>query len=100
MLAALDLATKEKERKEGERKEKIQREKWKDVQTRKGRKKEGGKRERRGEGGRGRKGVNGMCSAALKGRGTQDLAAVGFAFSHRVRHHINPSLLSMSPGWC
>ena len=46
MLAALDLATKEKERKEGERKEKIQREKWKDVQTRKGRKKEGGKRER------------------------------------------------------
>ena len=41
-----------------------------------------------------------MCSAALKGRGAQDLAAVGFAVSQRVRHHINPSLLPVSPGWC
>lgn len=62
-----------------------------------GRKEGGGRKV--GEGRRGRKGVNRMCSAALKGRGAQDLAVVGLTFSHRVHHHINPSLLPVSPRW-
>ena len=71
-----------------------------DIQTRKDGRKEGGKREKRGEGGRGRKGVNRMCSALSKGRRAQDLAVVGFTFAYRVRLHINPSLLPVSPGPC
>lgn len=71
-----------------------------DIQTRKDGRKEGAKREKRGEGGRGRKGVNRMCSAPLKGRRAQDLAVVGFTFAYRVRLHISPSLLPVSPGPC
>lgn len=88
---------KRKGRKE-KRKEKIQRQKWKDVQTyrqgrKEGRERKGGRRERE-EGSE--QGV--LCP--LGGQRAQGLAAVGFTLSYRVRLHLNPSLLPVSPGPC
>lgn len=99
----MDLAKKKKKKRKGKkekRKEKIQREHGRMYRQGRMEGRKEGRGRKVGEGGRGRKGVNRMCSAALKGRGAQDPAVVGSTFSHRVRHHINPSLLPVSPRWC
>lgn len=61
--------------------------------------KEGRKREKRGEAGEGGGGEQGVL-CPLGGQRAQGLAAVGFTLSYRVRLHINPSLLPVSPGPC
>lgn len=66
-----------------------------DIQTRK----EGRKREKRGEAGEGGGGEQDVL-CPLGGQRAQGLAAVGFTLSYRVRLHINPSLLPVSPGPC